>query len=187
MSARIRAFLAFELPSGLRARLAEEQAQVARELPRARWVRPDGAHVTVKFLGETTPEVLDALSSDLAAALAGRGPVRLSFAGAGFFPTATRARVAWIGGEAAAAAAVAAIVEGIASGHGFARERRPWRLHLTVARLDRPWPAAAAARLLEWGDRLRLEDVVCTELTLLESRLGPGGAVYTARERFPLE
>jgi 2'-5' RNA ligase len=59
-------------------------------------------------------------------------------------------------------------------------------LHLTVARLERPWPRPAVERFLGWGAELELEPFECPEAVLFESRLQPGGAVYTAMERFPL-
>ena len=47
-----RAFLALEVPAAVKTQLAAAQEELRRELPRARWTRPDGWHLTLKFLGE---------------------------------------------------------------------------------------------------------------------------------------
>jgi len=49
------------------------------------------------------------------------------------------------------------------------------------------WSKDAVARFLAWGDSLDLEEFICREVLFLKSDLQPGGAVYTALERFPLE
>jgi 2'-5' RNA ligase len=183
----IRAFLAFELPLELLRRLAVEREALRRELPQARWVRPEGVHATLKFLGDTPAEVLERLAGELAPRLAGRGPVQIRLTGAGFFPSLSRARVAWLGGEAPGADEIAAVVDRVASEHGFPAERRPWSLHLTLARLDSPWPRPAVERFLQWGQELDLAPVRCQEVVLFSSRLEPGGAVYTALKRLRLE
>ncbi len=160
-----RAFLALEVPAAVKTQLAAAQENLRRELPRARWTRPDGWHLTLKFLGE----------------------VNVRLGGTGFFPSKERPRVAWVGGAADGAESIVAEVERAAEAAGFPRERRPWSIHLTQARLKARWPSAAVDRFLEWGETLDLEAFDCREVVLFESDLQPGGAVYTALERLPLE
>lgn len=185
-AATVRSFVALEIPSGIRAELGAAIGRLRVELPRARWVRPEGVHLTLKFLGESQRGQLESLAGDLRARLAGRGPVPVELAGAGFFPGPARPRVAWIGGRAEGATELAGAVDAAATELGWERERRPWSLHLTVARIDRPWPRSAVERYLAWGEGMALPHFECPEAVLFESRLGPGGAVYTALERFPL-
>jgi 2'-5' RNA ligase len=78
-------------------------------------------------------------------------------------------------------------VEAAARAVELPRERRPWSLHLTQARLNRPWPPDAVDRFLQWGEMLQLPSFSCREVVLFESTLQPGGAVYTALERMSLE
>jgi 2'-5' RNA ligase len=186
MADEIRAFLALEIPASVKAEIGASREPLRSELPRARWVRTDGQHLTLKFLGEVPPVVLSAVAAELAPRLAGLGPVTVRLGGCGFFPSPARARVAWLGGTAAGVEPVVEAVEDVTAGHGFARERRPWSLHLTQARLDRPWPPDAVERFLAWGTALNPEPFRCTEAVLFSSRLQPGGAVYTPVERMPL-
>ncbi len=62
----MRAFIAIELPESIRKALASEQARFRGVCPDARWTRPEGIHLTLKFLGEISgqqeAEVKNALS-----------------------------------------------------------------------------------------------------------------------------
>lgn len=187
MAESIRAFIALDIPDNVKAEVERARAPLRAELPRARWVRMESQHLTLKFLGEVSKRVVDELAEDLVPRLAGVGAVDIRFAGAGFFPSEKRPRVAWIGGEADGVDGVAAVVERVARSHGFPRERRRWTLHLTQARIDRPWPSGAVAAYLRWGEELELSPFRVAEVVLYSSRLEPGGAVYTALERIPLE
>jgi 2'-5' RNA ligase len=182
----VRAFLALEIPERVRAELAASREALRPELPRARWVRPEGQHLTLKFLGETPPSVLESIAADLASRLAGLGAVAVRLHGSGFFPSPARPRVAWLGGSATGVEPVVAVVEEVAEAHGFPQEQRPWSLHVTQARLDRPWPQIAVDRFLAWGSGLQLEPFRCDEVVLFGSRLERGGAVYTPLARIPL-
>jgi 2'-5' RNA ligase len=94
--------------------------------------------------------------------------------------------VAWVGGAGVGAGPVVEAVEEAAEAAGFARERRAWSVHLTVARLKGRWPRSAVERFLSWGGALELEAFACRERVIFERALLPGGAVYTALERMPL-
>ena len=183
----VRAFLALEIPDEIRSGLAAAREGMRNEFPRARWTRPNGWHLTLKFLGDVDRAVLGDLVTELAPALRGIEEVTVELNKTGFFPSSMRPRVAWVGGEADGAEKVIAAVEGAAVTVGFPRERRPWSVHLTQARLKSQWPKSAVDRFLEWGDNLKLEAFRCREAVLFESELQPGGAVYTALERLPLE
>jgi 2'-5' RNA ligase len=182
----VRAFLAFEIPSRVKQELAIVQQQWRETLPRARWVRPSNQHLTVKFLGETPPSALDELSEQLQAPLRGLGQVAVTLCGTGFFPSAARPRVAWIGGSAHGADEVAQIVNRVAATLGFEVDRKAWALHVTQARLRDPWRSPAVEAFLAAGEKLKLEPFTCLELVLFESVLSPSGAVYTPLERFQL-
>lgn len=182
----VRAFVALEMPPQVREVIRGEQHRLRRELPRARWTRPEGQHVTLKFLGESSADDLAALGRRLTELCRGLRPVTVELGGAGFFPNPRRPRVAWIGGRADGGAAAAAAVDRAAVELGWPRERRPWKLHLTQARIARGWPEEAVTHFLSWGEALSIEPFCCTEVVLFASELRCGGAVYTALERYPL-
>jgi 2'-5' RNA ligase len=183
----IRAFLALEIPDRVRSYLAAAREDLRHEMPRARWTRPEGWHLTLKFLGETPRPVLADLGTELARRVRGLGVITVNFGRSGFFPSSARPRVAWVGGSVEGAEKVVEAVEEAAEAVGFPRERRRWSAHLTMARLKSQWPRQAVDRFLEWGDQLELEEFHCREVALFESDLQPSGAVYTALERFSIE
>ncbi len=182
-----RAFIAFEIPDAVRASLDAARDRVRDTLPPARWTRPAAWHLTVKFFGEANRDALEQLAADLRPCLSGRGVVNGDLVGGGFFPSPVKPRVAWIGGSLAGAGPVVDEVEAAAIGAGFPAEGRPWTAHLTMARLKSRWPRGAVDAYLEWAAALVDLTFVCREVVLFESRLQPGGAVYTALERIPLE
>lgn len=183
----LRAFVAFELPPAAKDVIRREQDAIKGDLPKARWTRPEGQHLTLKFLGEIPRDRLDTLSVKIAEGVVGIGAVEVCLGGSGFFPGPNRPKVAWVGGEARGGREVAAAVENAAASVGYEPDRRPWSLHLTQARLDRPWSKRAVESYLDWGKRLVVEPFVCRKVILFQSELRPGGAVYTALERYPLD
>jgi 2'-5' RNA ligase len=182
-----RAFLALEIPDDIKSRLASAREELRHELPRVRWTRPEGWHLTLKFLGETQRSLLADLATELAPRVGALGAVTVNLGRTGFFPSSMRPRVAWVGGTVDGVENIVAAVEEAAQQVGFARERRPWSVHLTLARLKSQWSKAAIDLFLEWGDGLDLETFTCREVVLFESDLRPEGAVYTALERFSIE
>ena len=183
----VRAFFAFEIPVAVRTRLETARDGIRRSVPPAKWTRPEGWHLTVKFLGEQPRDVLEKLTCDVGPRVAGCGGVTATLTGGGFFPSPAKPRVAWIGGSATGADPVVGTVEAAAVRAGIPAERRPWAVHLTMARLKMRWSGGAVDRYLEWAQDLEAMQFVCSDVVLFESRLQPGGAVYTALERFPLE
>ena len=122
----IRSFLALEVPSEVRRALGDQLVRLRAQLPPARWVRPEGVHLTLKFLGEVESETLENLGAEILGfvtredlAFLGRGdsvavyiPQSYNFAGnVMVFP---RARVRPI--EAEASAVMQFIVSGGVSG-----------------------------------------------------------------------
>lgn len=180
----MRCFLAVELPQTHKATVTAGLAKLKGKLPPARWVRPEGVHITLKFLGEQEEGRAAALVEALAEFLAEAPPrVEVSLAGGGFFPSIARPRVAWLGGVAPGLEKWAEAIEEAAALLGVAREVRPFALHVTLARLERPWPEAACQRFLHEVASWQLDPFVAREVVLFESTLGPGGAVYTERAR----
>jgi 2'-5' RNA ligase len=185
--ASVRAFLAFEIPESVRSKLESARLQLKNDLPRARWTRPAGWHLTLKYLGEVEEGVLADLVDDLARRLEDAETVRVVLERSGFFPSSRRPRVAWVGGTADRVDKIVAAVEAAAAAAGFPPERRQWTPHVTLARLKSQWSKRAVDHFFTWGENLDLEPFICREVVLFTSDLRPGGAVYTALERIPLE
>jgi RNA 2',3'-cyclic 3'-phosphodiesterase len=181
----MRLFLAVPLPSTVQQRLASGLQVLRRALPPARWVRPEGIHVTLKFLGEQPETLVAALDREVPEALQTLAPVTVKLEGGGFFPNPRRARVAWVGGQAEGLVEWARALDTIAARHGIAPEDRPFSLHLTLARLDHPWPEAIVQRFLDEVAGWELAAFEARDAVLYRSELKQGGAIYTALRHWP--
>ena len=178
----IRVFCAVELPEEVRAAVAAHAAPLRREFPEARasWARPEGLHITLKFIGEVEAARVEALAGAAGAAVGGFRPFRLSIEESGTFPPRGAARVLWLGVKDASGqlARLQRRLEQECEAAGFPAEPRAFRPHLTLARLRTPKDAHAlseAHRHTPFGPH----DFEVTELLVIRSQLGPGGSRYT--------
>jgi len=178
----MRCFLAVDIPQPQKGLLAEGLQKLQRLLPKARWVRPEGLHITLKFLGEQGEAAADELLLRLSHLLAaGPAQVQVVLQGGGFFPHPQRPRVAWVGGQAPGLELWAKAAEEAAESLGVERESRPFSLHVTLARLERPWPPSACELFLRQVASWQLAPFTASQVVLYESVLTPQGAVYRKR------
>lgn len=187
--AGLRLFFAIELPREVREAAAEHAARLRRDFPdaRASWPRPEGLHLTLKFLGETEASRVDSLSRAAAAAAYGFAPFALAIEGAGAFPPRGAARVLWLGvrDESGELSRLQRRLEEECAAEGFAREPKAFKPHLTLARLRTPQgaaPLSEAHRRAQFGPHA----FGVADFVLMRSELGPGGSRYTplSRHRF---
>jgi 2'-5' RNA ligase len=181
----MRAFIAIDLPEPVHAALAEAQQGFRSACRDARWTRPEGIHLTLKFLGE----ISDAQTKQVVEALAQIGPFEpfpVEVNGFGFFPQAHRPRVFWAGVTAPPALAELALhVESHMEKVGFAREERTFSPHLTLARFQVPRPQPALETAAAGWAGASLGKFEASEFFLFESKLSPQGAQYRKVMRFP--
>ena len=176
----VRSFVALELEDRVRRQMADLQQRLRPSLAGIRFVRPEGIHLTLRFLGWAPPDKTGRLLPALAAAAAACPPAEARVAGLGTFPERGSPRVLWLGIEVPETLLeLQRQCERAARAAGFEPEPRPFRAHLTLGRWrDRaPHPELPA---IELGST-RLDALV-----LYRSELRRDGAVYTPLEGFPL-
>ena len=93
----MRAFIAIEIPEAVKEGMAAVQARLKSAGVDASWPRPEGIHLTLKFLGEVSEERVPQILQALALALSGTERFRLGVEGVGTFPNPASARVVWLG------------------------------------------------------------------------------------------
>jgi 2'-5' RNA ligase len=180
----MRLFVAVEVNEAVR----DAADSVARELrnrldPRveARWVDTDKMHLTVRFIGHVddgrVAAVLEALRPPLPIAAFDTALGECSV-----FPRSGPPRVLWIG-----------LQDGLASLNamhkefnqrllplGFAPEDRPFRAHVTLARVkDAPRDATRSMREIVASVRVPLLRCRVHAATVFRSSLSPKGSTYT--------
>lgn len=184
----VRCFVAADLSPEAREDLGRLQGRLRKAGLACRWAAPEALHLTLKFLGEVSPETFAAVREALTPPLGVGGPLRLAAAGVGAFPSPQRARVVWAGltGDVAPLARAALTVEARAETLGIARESRPFRPHLTLGRARSPEGIRGAREALEEEAPYRGPAFCVDELVLYESRLRPGGPEHLPRLAIPL-
>lgn len=182
----LRLFFAVPVPGDARGRVGELMDHVQQGVgdgrARIRWVRVEGLHLTLRFLGPTPSSMLDALQSGADALARSDAPFEVRLSGGGAFPSLARPRSLWIGVREGADR-LAALADGLtetAAGCGLFLDTRPFAAHLTIARTDGVRLAPAAAHALEAAaDGLDVRFEV-DRIVLFRSILGGGPARYEA-------
>jgi 2'-5' RNA ligase len=185
----MRLFIAIEIPDGTKQEMAKAQEQLRRSGADAGWTRPEGTHLTLKFLGEVPEAQVEEVKMALAKTVEGKGGFRLEVAGVGVFPNARNPRVAWIGvsGDLGKLAALQASVEDAMTEIGFEREERDFTPHLTLGRIKYIRSHDAWQKALDGIKDIRLPGFDVTAVSLMKSELKRTGAVYTEIAKIELK
>ncbi len=184
----IRSFVAIEVPSEIRHKLAE----ICRALKGlgliGSFVRPEAMHLTLQFLGNIEEDSVPGIERALQDACKGVRPFTLTVRGLGVFPHPGRPRVAWAGLDNCPALTTLHQRLGSAlSREGFEPETRAFHPHLTLLRLKSQKNSPSLARFVrEKEENLPPMPFPVSSVHLFQSILGPGGAKYHRLASTPL-
>ena len=175
----MRLFAAATLPDDVRERLGELQRELGSIPLELRWVRPEGIHLTLKFLGEAAEDRLNGIREVLEGVAAAVTPFRLEIRGVGSFPERGTPRVIWVGlgGEVGAAETLSRRIDAALEEVGFPAENRAFKPHLTLGRVK-------GGGRGDWRSFLRRfasfdgGEFPVSSFVLFQSRLATSGATY---------
>jgi 2'-5' RNA ligase len=182
---QIRAFIAIELPEEVRAGLRQLQNKLKLAThPFVKWVAPEGIHLTLKFLGNISPQKVTEITKVMEEASQGFSPFKLEVSEVGAFPNMRQPRVLWLGlrGELDKLTAWQKRIDNGLVPLGFAKETRPFTPHLTLARLRE---GVSPEDRRDFGELVMKTPtevnfkVNVNSLSLMRSQLLPSGAVYS--------
>jgi 2'-5' RNA ligase len=193
----MRTFIAIEFPTTVQQALQHLCGELKRHLAAQkapdclRWAPVDNIHLTLRFLGDTTPAQAQIIATGLREVTANSAPFELTVGGVGAFPQLRQPRVLWlgVGGDLTQLHALQAAVEQTAQLAGFAAEERPFTAHITLARTQR---SASREQLRTLGTHLATAgsppqlSLRVDEIVHMRSDLQPRQAVYTPLVRLPL-
>ncbi|MFH0942010.1 MAG: RNA 2',3'-cyclic phosphodiesterase [Chloroflexota bacterium] len=180
----VRAFIAIPLPAPFRQSLWELQTELkAGNPPPAKWVSPEGCHLTLSFLGNVGADRIEAITRAMENAAAGVIPFDLKMGRIGGFPGVSRAQVIWVGleGDLDKLLELKTRLDAELSPLGFPPEERAFTPHLTMARLrDRVSPPERErlAKLISDTTPKTFPEMHVTQVNLMRSYLTGEGAVY---------
>jgi 2'-5' RNA ligase len=191
LPANPRLFVAIELPAGLLQSLTRLQHDLQRHVPGGlRWVRPEGIHLTLKFLGEAPKARVTDIEAAITQGVHGIEPHELELGALGTFGSRNSPRVLWVDlrGDTPRLLQLQKRVDRALDTIGYPSEKRAFSPHLTLARV-RPEAARDVAVPLENAVRsvsVPAATLPVREVSLMLSRLGPGGAIYTRLQAWAL-
>ena len=189
MGEKLRAFIAISLPEPVLQGIVTAQETLKRSGLKIRWVRKEGIHLTLKFLGDIDRDSVEKISEAMERATGSFSPFTLWAEGIGVFPNLRRPRVAWVGlsGDIEILRALQRDLESQLSGLGFSKEKRPFKGHLTLGRVKGRLDGIKLQEALEDLGDFRTESFTAQSIVLFQSDLRPDGAVYSRVAEAPLK
>lgn len=173
-----RVFIAINLSENVKVVLCnilENLRRVYRGAP-IRFVKPDGFHVTLYFLGDKDDKTIAGVGHILDEVCKKYKKTKLSLDGFGFFPNEVRPRVLWIGAEEAGNRAIENIQKNLGKelrGLGIEIDNREWHPHITLGRIS-----GKINTFILLSMKVSFVGWEVSSIELMESELKPEGVEY---------
>lgn len=175
----MRLFVAMDIPEDTRRTLSILIKEFAAVCRGARWVQPDGIHLTLKFIGH----VEDTMTARITEALNGiqrERSIAVAFRELGFFPDEKHPRVFFTGIRAdKELGPLTKEIEERLEPLGIAKEGRAFRPHLTLARFKTSDGLPELRKKIALLPSQDFGGSAVNEFYLYRSVLKSSGAVYT--------
>jgi RNA 2',3'-cyclic 3'-phosphodiesterase len=186
----MRAFIAIALPDHIRASIKGACDILKKTGADVKWVEPENAHLTLKFLGEIDEQTAETVTTAMQESCADIGTFSLSVSSLGAFPGIANPRVIWIAVAqgSAQAAELAGRLQARLAPLGM-QEDRPFSAHITIGRTRssrnrKELSAALQSPALPHQSPAPFE---IRSITLFKSALSPKGPTYTPLFEAPLK
>ncbi len=181
-------FVAIDLSEEARSEIAALVLSLRKHGADVKWVELQNLHLTLKFLPDVEDSKQDALHKAFSPLARSFTPFQLRLVGVGGFPDGDRPRILWVGAAEGSehVKQLAASIESVLELAGFARESRPFQVHLTVGRVR---SAKKLAPLMDQIKKMPFSSVhgfQVNSLTLYRSTLTSAQPVYEVIGKFPL-
>ncbi|MEM3038334.1 MAG: RNA 2',3'-cyclic phosphodiesterase [Thermoplasmata archaeon] len=173
----IRSFIAVEIPRfekllGLLSRLRSSGARLS--VP-----KDESIHITLKFLGDIPESSIDKISESLGKIASRTDRFQAEIVGTGAFPNERAPRVLWVGlSDGGKLAEIAGEIDASMVEFGIPKEQRPFRPHITIARVKSMQGIDEALRVLGEYKSASFGSFEVKDMRLKKSTLTPAGAIY---------
>ena len=185
MSERIRSFIAFDLENeGVQAKLAYAQKLLLETGADLKTVEPQNIHITIRFLGDISPSMVDKIHDALKNVKF--TPFTVKLQGLGVFPSLNYPRVIWVGMTTGAEELknIFSQLEPQIQKLGFAADANGFSPHLTIARVRSARNKQQLAELVTKKADYEFGTIKADCLRLKRSQLSPKGPTYTTLREF---
>ena len=187
-----RTFIAIELNDSVRETIHNAITTLQASIPShaIRWVSTENLHLTLKFLGDTPQMQAQDIQAQLQTIDQNQHPFTTEIVGCGCFPNVSNPRVVWLGLQNASDELIRLqqAVETNMMRFGFAREKRPFKPHLTVGRVKQHIDKQTLKKIGQGLKRAHLGKLAiwkCDAISFIKSDLTPSGAQYTTLAQLP--
>ena len=148
-----------------------------------KWVKRDNLHLTLKFIGEISPDKIYQVKALMAEALLSSTAFAVEVKGLGMYPNANNPRVVWLGIENGSGLVdTHKRLNNILSQVNIKPDTRPFSPHLTIARVKKnalPNQVKLVGGTLSQFKVGSLGITRVENIRLYQSELTPQGSIYT--------
>lgn len=175
---KIRTFIAIDIP------ISQKITDVISELKKAeinaKIVEIENMHLTLKFLGDTEENLIDKIEEIINDSIKEIQPYEITLKNIGVFPNQKYIKVVWIGVEnTEPLKKIAETIDTKLIDLGFKKERRPFSVHLTIARLKSAKNKDKLIELLNKYQNTEFQKIKVCKILLKKSILTSEGPIYT--------
>lgn len=185
-----RIFLAFDIPDAIRSICDGHIENLRNQFPDVRvgWEKSEKQHITLKFLGNTSNNLLEKLRDSVSEVAARHPRFSLRLSRSGVFPRPSRPRILWLGLEdrSGSMQPMFSELEDACQQLRWAKETRAFRPHITIGRVREPDDAGKLAER-HLGTKIEPAEFEVAEIVIYESKLQPAGSVYSRLAALPLK
>lgn len=176
----IRTFIAIDLLdlSDIISSLQESLSKYSNSI---RWVKPNGFHLTLKFLGNTSKSLVERIKGAIEQEISDFPTFTVSLGEGGVFPNTRRPRVLWLKVEQGKDEIITIQnkIDKILFKHfRIPREKRAYHPHLTLGRIRKPCSLKQELNHISEQAMLFQKKIKITKIIYFESILQPSGAEY---------
>lgn len=157
------------------------------------WTRVDNLHITLWFLGNISPGVLEKVMDDAGKAIESLPPFQFSFGESGAFPNFKKPKIILLGVYEGKhdILALRYVLDGVLKNFPIQRDRENYAPHITLGRVrslsaNYSGEGVDGSVLPRWSDKGACAQDV-NEVYLFKSELHPAGPIYTVLKTFQLK
>ena len=176
----MRLFLAINFPAEVRGEVHAATAPLRECAPDVAWVVEPRLHMTLRFFGEVPEERLESIQAAVATVAGQHRELVMVVGGIGAFPNFRRARVVWMGvAHEPRLELLHHDIEVACEQLGFDVEGRPFRPHLTLARIRTPLPEERLRLLSRVAKQTQYRgEFIVRSIDVMQSDLSTAGPQY---------
>lgn len=183
----IRCFIAINLGDSLKDEIDNSITSLRKGDWDVKWVSSENLHLTLKFLGEASEDLIKNLQEKLSMITARHDPFEINLKGIGIFPDKGRPRVIWVNIlDSDRLIKLQEALDKTTVSLGIKEDIRSFSPHLTIGRVRSQKGKDMLLRAIETLKDKNFGNINVNKFSLMRSVLKPTGAQYTTLAEFHL-